>query len=53
MRIYYIYFKAIRIFGGTFHYYCEKTIITASLTVTNLGVVQDRNLTMHIKCIKL
>ena len=44
--IYYIYSKAIRIFSRTFKYYCGEYIISASLTVTNLGVLLDRNLTM-------
>ena len=44
--MYYIHSKAIRIFGRTFKYYCGENIISASVTVTNLGVVLDRNLTM-------
>ena len=43
---YYIYSKAIRIFGKTFKYYCGENITTASLTVINLEIVLDRNLTM-------
>ena len=51
--IYYVYSKAIRIFGETFKYYCGGNIISASLTMTNLGVVLDRNLPMAYQVSKI
>ena len=51
--IYFIQSKAIRIFGKHSSSIVGKNIITASLTVTNLGVVLDRNLPMAYQVSKI